>query len=177
MSELYDEYLVNHIGAVKKAYSWLIENFEDIRNEMEDKRFIIEQHDNSKYCQDEYEAYDRYFYGSRSYKVVRDFDYAWLHHIHSNPHHWQYWVLINDDKPEEILEMPYNYVMEMICDWWSFSWNNGNLYEIFDWYEKHKSMKLHEKTRKLVENTLERIKEKLDEKAKEENNRMEESVK
>ena len=56
------------------------------------------------------------------------------------PHHWQYWVLINDN-PEEgevLIEMPYNYILEMICDWWAFSWAKGNLNEIFPWYEERK---------------------------------------
>lgn len=92
--------------------------------------------------------------------------YAWLHHIHENPHHWQYWVLVNDD-PEEgaiALDIPYKYVIEMICDWWSFSWKTGNLYEIFDWYDAHKNhMILSEYTRELVEEILEKIKVKLDE--------------
>lgn len=58
--------------------------------------------------------------------------------------------------------MPYQYVIEMICDWWSFSFNSDNLYEIFDWYEKHKGMVLHEKTRALVEDILSRIKVELE---------------
>ena len=59
--------------------------------------------------------------------------------------------------------MPYNYIIEMICDWWAFSWKSGNLYEIFDWYDKHKEyMILHNSTRKSVEYILNRIKEKLD---------------
>lgn len=82
------------------------------------------------------------------------------------PHHWQYWVLINDD-PEEgeiVLEMPYCYILEMICDWWSFSWFKGNLLEIFSWYEEHKNyIKLHPNTRKLVEDILSRIQNKLGE--------------
>ena len=49
----------------------------------------------------------------------------------------------------------------MICDWWSFSFRNNKLDEIFDWYERHKTMKLHEKTRKLVEDILGKIKEEL----------------
>ena len=82
-------------------------------------------HDESKNDPDEYNAYDDYFYGkNRSYGVVMAFKQAWLEHIHRSPHHWQHWVLINDE-PEEgevILEMPYEYIIEMICDWWSFSW-------------------------------------------------------
>ena len=60
--------------------------------------------------------------------------------------------------------MPYNYIIEMICDWWAFSWNSGNLNEIFDWYDEHKNyMKLSDATRKTVENILSKIKEKLEE--------------
>jgi len=171
MSSKYDEYLIDHIGGVKSAFSWLIEHFPDISEKMADYRGIIDQHDNSKYSDEEYRAYDNYFYGNKSYAVVRDFNYAWLHHIHNNPHHWQYWVLQHDDEPEEALEMPYWYVIEMICDWWSFSFRSGNLYEIFDWYEKHKGMKLHTETRKFVEDILGKIKEKLDEEGNEERNK------
>lgn len=169
MSEKYNEYLKNHIEGVKKAYIWLEDHFEDIpRNMGTHAIWMIADHDASKYGPEEYDAYDEYFYGkNKSYKVVSDFNYAWLHHIHHNPHHWQYWVLKHDDEPEEALEMPYWYVIEMICDWWSFSFNKGNLMEIFDWYEKHKDMVLHEKTRKLVEDILDRIKKEL-EKEKEE---------
>ena len=168
MSKNYDEYLIDHIGGVKKAFSWICENLPDVAEKMGEHRYLIDQHDNSKYGAEEYDAYDKYFYGgNKSFKVVRDFNYAWLHHIHANPHHWQYWVLQHDDEPEETLEMPYWYVVEMICDWWSFSWKNGKLDEIFAWYDKHKDMKLHKDTRKLVEDILGRIKEKLGEEKKE----------
>lgn len=159
MSYLYDEYLQDHISNVQKAFMWMIEHDIDPRI----IQFDVYKHDDSKYTPQEYDAYDKYFYGgNRSSKVVSDFNYAWLHHIHRNPHHWQYWVLQHDDEGEEILEMPFNYIIEMICDWWSFSWKSGNLTEIFDWYEKHKGMKLHEKTRKTVEDILEKIKKELE---------------
>ena len=120
----------------------------------------------SKDDEEEYNAYDAYFYGgNRSYQVVKDFNYAWLHHIHNNPHHWQYWVLINDDPDEGeiIMDMPYNYIVEMICDWWAFSWKDEKLNEIFEWYEEHKKyMKLSDTTRHTVETILIRIKEKLE---------------
>lgn len=60
--------------------------------------------------------------------------------------------------------MPYNYIIEMICDWWAFSWNSENLNEIFDWYDKHKNyIKLSDNTRKTVEDILSKIKDKLEE--------------
>ena len=65
---------------------------------------------------------------------------------------------------ETVLEMPYDYVIEMICDWWSFSWQNENLYEIFKWYEEHsKYMKLAPGTKNTVEYILNMIKQKLKE--------------
>ena len=59
--------------------------------------------------------------------------------------------------------MPKKYVVEMISDWWAFSHKSGNLYEIFDWYKSHKkNMILHENTKKLVEEILDKIKTELD---------------
>jgi hypothetical protein len=124
-----------------------------------------EVHDNSKMSIEEYKSYDAYFYGNnRSHAVVNAFNLAWLHHIHNNPHHWQHWILVNDDEDAGTiaLEMPLEYVYEMIADWWSFSWKNDNLMEIFDWYDKHKGrMILHKKTKEIVERILNAIKEKV----------------
>lgn len=163
MSAEYTQYIVEHKANVEKAYRWIVDH--NIFENCEIPVNIIE-HDLSKYGADEYKAYDDYFYGKRNKEVEREFNYAWLHHIHNNPHHWQYWVLKHDDEPEEALEMPLEYAVEMICDWWSFSFKTGNLYEIFDWYKKHKGMVLHEKTRKFVEDTLDKIKKALDDESK-----------
>lgn len=163
MSYNYNEYLYDHIANVRKGHDWLVSH--NIIGS-EGKGVLSEDellhHDISKYSEAEYIPYDNYFYGNKSYAVTKAFNYAWLHHIHNNPHHWQYWVLQHDDEPEEVLEMPYQFIVEMVCDWWSFSWKSGNLYEIFDWYEKHKNMKLHPNTRKIVEGILEDIKKELD---------------
>lgn len=171
MSMEYNIYIREHQANVVKAYDWLKQHFDDVAEKMFTKDYrLLYSHDNSKLDDEEYDAYDKYFYGgNRSHEAVKNFKYAWLHHIHNNPHHWQYWVLQNDDEPEEVLEMPYEYVIEMICDWWSFSWKSGKLDEIFDWYEKHKDMKLHENTRKLVEEILDRIKKELEKEKEEEN--------
>lgn len=167
MSDAYNTYINEHIENVQKAYDLLVGFIPEIAEKMGEKQYFF-SHDSSKWSAAEYKAYDKYFYGgNRSYEVVQDFKYAWLHHIHDNPHHWQYWVLQHDDEPEEALEMPYPYAIEMICDWWSFSVKSGNLTEIFSWYEKHKGMKLHPKTRKLVENILGKIKTALKEKSDE----------
>lgn len=169
MSTQYDNYLKNHIDNVGKGFDWINAHMPELLKGMQNE--IGYQchigHDKSKFDSSEYLAYDAYFYGgNRSYKVVEDFNYAWLRHIHQNPHHWQHWVLINDDpnEGEKLMDMPYNYIIEMICDWWAFSWAKGNLYEIFNWYDEHKDyMKLSDKTRKTVEDILNQIHAKLDE--------------
>ena len=167
MSREYDLYLEEHRGNVKKGFDWIKEYLPELipENDGIDYEYQIGfTHDKSKEESDEYEAYDAYFYGgNRSFQVVQDFEYAWLRHIHRNPHPWQYWVLINDDEGTIGLDIPYNYIMEMILDWWSFSWKTGNLYEIFNWYADHeKIMILNENTKIIVDSILDKMKEILD---------------
>lgn len=174
MSIEYDEYLNEHVTNVCAAYDWLRVNLPDVARVERGLCTTLQlvNHDSSKYCREEYIAYDEYFYGDMTSsensldQVKEDFNYAWLHHIHNNSHHWQYWVLINDDAKEGTiaLDIPYRYVIEMICDWWSFSFKTGNLYEIFGWYKTHKDrMILSDHTRELVEEILNKIRDKLNE--------------
>ena len=168
MSLQYDDYIKDHKDNVLKGFSWLRSNLPDVVSKMSASDIeVLCNHDVSKYGYEEYDAYDKYFYGgNRSYKVVEEFNKAWLHHIHNNPHHWQHWILINDDpnSGEMILEMPYCYIIEMICDWWAFSWKKESLHEIFGWYDEHKNyIKLHPDTRKTLESILTKIKNKLGE--------------
>lgn len=168
MSREYDLYLEQHKGNVAKGFEWFRENLPEVLNGLDNLEWqVCIAHDQSKTEPDEYEAYDKYFYGkNKSYQVMQDFNLAWLKHIHRNPHHWQHWILINDNPKEGkiVLDMPKNYIIEMICDWWAFSWKAGNLFEIFKWYDEHKDyMKLSPKTRKTVEDILEQIKTKLSE--------------
>lgn len=167
MSIEYDNYLKQHRENVAKAAEWIRDNLQDINLYSDAYDQIMYMHDYSKDSNEEYYAYDDYFYGERRTKeVTEEFNNAWLHHIHHNKHHWQYWVLINDDKElgSTPLRIPYRYVIEMICDWWSFSWSKNDLYSIFDWYSEHKDyIMLHKDTRELVEDILAMIKTKLDE--------------
>lgn len=178
----YDDYLTNHKDNVKKAYSILaltnpdrFSKINDILPELSDVSAgaIIFEHDTSKYSMEEYKPYVDYFVtykDGKKPKAVEDaFNYAWLHHIHSNPHHWQHWVLINDEDGIEALEMPDNYILEMICDWWSFSLKKDAPSEILEWYERAKrEMMLAPKTKEKVEAILDIIKEYSEEKEKDE---------
>ena len=168
MSDIYDQYLKDHRTCVGMAYHYIANKIPEVLEGHDFEWQCNFSHDHSKFDDEEYKAYDDYFYGNRSYAVVEAFNKAWLHHIHNNPHHWQYWVLFEDDpdsmKPYKALEMSLDYIIEMICDWWSFSFRRGDLYELFDWYDAHKNkMILHPKTRKKVEDILEKIRKELDE--------------
>lgn len=167
MSVQYDNYLTEHKENVAKGFRWLQENIPEVIEDGFEWQICF-NHDASKTDPEEYDAYDAYFYGNnRSYSVVQNFKKAWLRHIHNNPHHWQHWILINDERKEGmvVIDMPYIYVVEMICDWWSFSWTKGDLNEIFGWYEDRKDyMKLSANTRISVEYILGKMKDKLEEK-------------
>lgn len=170
MSAEYDLYLEQHKMNVTKGYEWLCKNLPEVVKcgpWIDLEKQICFNHDASKTEFDEYGPYDAYFYGNnKSYQVVEDFNYAWLLHIHRNPHHWQYYCLIQDDPKEGMicLDMPYNYIIEMICDWMSFSFNCGDINEVFKWYDERKEyIKLSDNTRKTVETILGKIRKKLDE--------------
>lgn len=162
MSSLYDIYLRDHIQGVKRAFDYMSDHgiLQVIGADYDRCLELVNAHDSSKYGKEEYDAYDEYFYGKTRSDTVDNFNLAWLHHIHSNPHHWQYWLLKEDSGELKPLAMPVEYVVEMVCDWWSFSWKTGNLHEIFDWYTGHETkMVLNPMTKAVVTELLGMIKE------------------
>ena len=192
MSLAYDQYLRHHVQNIHTGMTWILnhidsKDLDDIlpslnKHELEKR---ANNHDLTKFMENEYVPYDNYFYhgGHNTKEGQKSFDEAWLHHIHNNPHHWQYWVLIDDDGDFSIgsnkvkaIDIPDKYIFEMICDWWTFSWdkfqNNmaggtqpdyQNLYEIFSWYDDHKDkMILSSTSRNKVEDILSKLREALD---------------
>lgn len=162
MSIEYDNYLAKHIKNVRKGYFWIKKSLPEVLIPEYDYSWYIDFHDDSKTIPDEYQAYDNYFYGKKTKQTEVEFKRMWNEHINRNPHHWQYWILINDDGSMEALDMEYPYIIEMICDWWSFSWEKDDPFEIFKWYEDNKKkIKLSKATRKTVEEILEKLEAKL----------------
>lgn len=165
----YSRYLDDHISNVVKGFDWIKEHTPELlEGTTTNLETEIKNHDASKYDPIEYNAYDDYFYGHYGDKkppeVEYFFDIAWNHHQKNNPHHWQYWVVLKDSGEMVPLDMDYESIIHMICDWWSFSWKSGNLYEIFDWYKKNKANQtMSKQTKEIVEQTLEHIKNKLEE--------------
>ena len=166
MSKQYNEYLKNHKQNVADAFYWISDNVPDLlTGDYDYERQICADHDSSKSEEDEYKAYDDYFNGpDQSYLIKQKYNAAWLNHIHKNNHHWQHWILHNDDEEEGTvcLEMSKEALFEMIADWLSFGIISGNPGTILDFYEKKKNyMLLHDATRKQLEKVLELISEKV----------------
>lgn len=181
MSIAYDSYLKSHRQCVQYGIQWVLSKFSEDelhtlfpKTRIKDLLLIGRCHDLSKDSPEEYEAYDDYFYADqRTDEIEERFSYAWLHHMHHNPHHWQYWILKDDDSDQtsfKALAMPDEYIVEMLADWWSFSWkeyilrhDRNDLYGIFNWYDDHKDrMMLHTKTKDTVEKFLDLLRDKLD---------------
>ena len=166
MKQEYEAYIEQHKTNVGNGFDWLIINLPELFSEFDSDYIgsVVAQHDASKYDEEEFDAYAEYFYGGSKTKEIEEaFDLAWLHHQNCNKHHWQYWILQKDSGATIPQPMPYEYIIEMICDWWSFSWKSDDLFEIFDWYKSHKStMKLHKDTQQSVEDILDLMQEKLE---------------
>ncbi|KKI91193.1 hypothetical protein WQ54_16290 [Bacillus sp. SA1-12] len=78
-------------------------------------------HDWSKFSPKEFFPYAKKFFytGEKSAEDELKWKHAWLHHQHKNKHHWEYWVV--DPNNKQALPMPRKYMIEMVCDWRSFS--------------------------------------------------------
>jgi Family of unknown function (DUF5662) len=78
-------------------------------------------HDLSKLSPAEFLPYAIKFFSDRelSSNEQLKWKYAWLHHQHKNKHHSEYWVV--DPNTRQALPMPRKYLIEMVCDWRSFS--------------------------------------------------------
>ena len=166
----YMEYLKLHHETIHKVYRWMRENLPDIFEEAAKERVStdsqlypfpkeIGQHDISKYGQYEFDAYaDKHCSKILTPKQRTAYNYAQLHHHQKNAHHWQHWVLIKGRDQIIPLKMPLCYILDMVADWWSYSWMLGDLYEVYTWYVSHQDeMILHRYTRKQVERILSRI--------------------
>jgi hypothetical protein len=126
-------------------------------------------HDWSKLRPDEFFPYARYFYESDgSHRNIRDetgyykptdtgtdFDFAWLLHQKRNKHHWQWWILPEDEGGFKTFPMTNKYRREMLADWLGAGLANGTP-DTGAWYRKHRDVvRLHPDTRRWIEQMLE----------------------
>lgn len=98
--------------------------------------------------------------------IKNNFEKAWEHHYRNNKHHWQYWCydwFKYETEPESPqlcycefitpLEMPDQYLLQMVCDWEAMSMKFGGSvqqYYLKNYYQIH----LNPKSRYRLENLL-----------------------
>jgi hypothetical protein len=118
-----------------------------------DKSLVL-IHDNSKSMDEEFPWYVRRFGGE--IKDDPEWLAAWNHHIHNNPHHWEYWITPGgNNEPNTILPMPERYVLEMVADWMGSGRAYTGDWDMTDWLSRNLSkIKIHNKTRDNVEKIL-----------------------
>jgi hypothetical protein len=124
-------------------------------------------HDLSKLRPSEFFPYADYFYGNkpndrdknqyRKSTTTSDekMDIAWLYHLRKNRHHWQWWMLPEDDGGVKLIEMPYPYLVEMLCDWNGAGKAIGRKFSDYRWWKENEDkIQLHSITKANVEEIL-----------------------
>ena len=124
-------------------------------------------HDLSKYGVTEFCSSARYFQGSRSpidaEKEDIGYSMAWQHHKGHNPHHWEYWIDNVGTKRNNPIKIPYEYAVEMVCDWVGasivYSKNSCDFDKPYpapyEYYKAHRNERIfHPDTEKLLEHFL-----------------------
>ena len=148
----YRDYIFAHQARVEKFADWLLEHCPEVLDEVDPDVFwdLIKAHDESKFSEEEFEPYAQKWFGDGV--KTPEYEEAWKHHWMNNEHHPEYWL--GED-------MPYIYILEMLCDWGSFSIDKGDLRELSDfYYNKAKDdpeKNLSEKTKTIIEEIIEKI--------------------
>lgn len=155
--ELYKDYIYEHMQNVQKAWNNMKnipECLELINKYCPDSINVIDNmiknHDQSKYSKEEFNSYRKQFFPINVEEKKQNkaaFDRAWEHHYMNNPHHWDYWDKIGSD-------MPFIYIVEMVCDWEAMGYKFGNT--SLEWYNDNKD-KIHigDEQRKFAESLME----------------------
>lgn len=148
----YKDYVLTHKDRVKQFADWLKESCSEVFEGIDLDSFneVIEEHDESKFSEEEFEPYAQKWFGDKQ----ESFEYkeAWKHHWMNNEHHPEYWL--GED-------MPYIYILEMICDWGSFSVEKKDLKELSDFYynkaQDDPEKNLSDATKEIIEDLLIKI--------------------
>lgn len=162
----YYTYLHNHIqGVIDSWYNVLLPVMQS-KGESEARLAAIgpsiEQHDKSKYGEEEFTPYCNHYYPALGFESdEKEYDKAWLHHQHFNPHHHQHWIIHHDDGTAEAVDMPLKYVCEMLCDWHSFSRRDPDSTAYSWWLKTKDDMILSASTYSLVAELVQCLQEPL----------------
>lgn len=170
----YLSYIKDHINNVRKAFVMyivpILKNRTNISPFFSDEEFKraavdvykrLDDHDASKFSDYEFDGYRAKWYPTNR-ELNYDQDYidkmeeryaeAWDHHATSNPHHPKHWY---DPENKVSRDMSLDAIIEMICDWASFTLRNGT--SMLLWYENQaedEKQYMSPKTKEIVEDLL-----------------------
>ena len=129
----YTDYVNEHIRNVHNMYHFYMPVWMDyfgngpIFGELDR---IIEDHDKSKFSDEEFGPYMRRFFPENPVEkgtklpATPDFNKAWLHHIQNNAHHPEHWCLYEEKDGEiikTVFDMPETEIIALLCDWAAMS--------------------------------------------------------
>ena len=125
-------------------------------------------HDLSKFGFTEFVSSAKHFQRNRSPIDAEEelgYSRAWLHHKGCNKHHWEYWTDFSEDGNVIANEIPYKYVVEMVCDWVgagkAYSKDKWTQADPIDYFNSHRVGRyFHPKTEKLLVSFQECIRDK-----------------
>lgn len=165
LEQEYLRYLETHTKGVRRTWYEILKPEVGSQFTEEQIDFIegaLDSHDLSKYDDAEFDAYRKWWYPvDEDDKDEKAYDLAWLHHQKNNPHHPQYWILIKDSGRNLCLDMPLEHIIEMLCDWHSFTQRDPES-TAYKWYSESKdNIQLSDATREIVEKYIEYLKEPL----------------
>jgi hypothetical protein len=146
------KYIEEHKANVKKFADWLEARLPELFENIDLDLFheLIAEHDDSKFSEAEFEPYAQRWFGDGKKSIA--YEEAWKHHWTNNEHHPEFWL--GED-------MPYIYILEMLCDWGSFSIKSGDMNELSDFYytkaQDDEEKNLSDNTKIIIEEILEKI--------------------
>ena len=146
------KYIEEHKDNVRQFAEWLRGQLPEIFEGVDLDAFneLIQEHDDSKFSEEEFEPYAQKWFNNSG--KTPEYEEAWKHHWMNNEHHPEFWL--GED-------MPYIYILEMICDWGSFSIKSGDFRELSKfYYEKAKDdeeKNLSDNTKIIIEEILDKI--------------------
>ena len=147
-----EKYINEHIERVQQFADWLKEKVPELFDEVDIDVFddLIKEHDESKFSEEEFEPYAQKWFNNSG--KTPEYEAAWKHHWMNNEHHPECWL--GED-------MPLIYILEMICDWGSFSIKSGDMRELSDFYytkaRDDEEKNLSDNTKAIIEEIISKI--------------------
>jgi len=144
----YVDYISKHLYYVRKIGLVLYREFSLAPSFVKQ----LHEHDADKFERNKWIAYYKRFYAKK--QSDENMDKYWLDHVHKNKHHWNYWVILDDDG-ETLVEMPRLYVFEMLADWMSVGKSLRDNYDFRIWLRNKKpKIVLHKNTYKFIKSIV-----------------------